>query len=38
VFKDREPRKAKNVVEWEKEAQLKQSMVEAIQHIQKSQI
>jgi hypothetical protein len=31
VFKDREPRKEKIVVDWEKEEQLKQSMVEIIQ-------
>ncbi len=31
VFKDREPRKAKNVVDQEKEEWLKQSMVETIQ-------
>jgi hypothetical protein len=31
VFKDRELRKAKSVVEWEKEEWLKQSMVETIQ-------
>jgi hypothetical protein len=37
MFKDREPRKAKNVVEWEKEERLKQSMVETIQQIQKTQ-
>jgi hypothetical protein len=28
VFKDRQPREAKNVVDWEKEERLKQSMVE----------
>jgi hypothetical protein len=33
VFKDREPRKAKSVVDWEKEEWLKKSMVEIIQHI-----
>ncbi len=33
VFKDRKPRKEKNVIDWEKEEQLKQSMVETIQHI-----
>jgi hypothetical protein len=31
MFKDREPRKAKSVVKWEKEEQLKKSMVEIIQ-------
>jgi hypothetical protein len=31
VFKDREPRKAKSVVNWEKEERLKKSMVEIIQ-------
>jgi len=31
VFKDKELIKAKNVVEWEKEKRLKQSMVETIQ-------
>jgi hypothetical protein len=31
MFKNREPRKTKNVVEWEKEEQLKKSMVEIIQ-------
>jgi hypothetical protein len=31
VFKDREPRKAKSVVKWEKEERLKKSMVETIQ-------
>ncbi len=30
MFKDREPRKAKNVVDQEKEKQLKKSMVETI--------
>ncbi len=38
VFKDRKPRKEKNVIDWEKEEQLKQSMVETIQQIQKTQI
>jgi hypothetical protein len=33
VFKDRKPRKAKSVVDLEKEEQLKKSMVETIQHI-----
>jgi hypothetical protein len=33
VFKDKEPRKAKSVVDWEKEKHLKRSMVEIIQHI-----
>jgi hypothetical protein len=36
VFKDREPRKVKSVADWEKEKWLKQSMVEIIQHIQKT--
>jgi len=27
VFKDRKPRKAKTIVDWEKEERLKQSMV-----------
>ncbi len=31
MFKDREPRKAKNVVDWEKEKRLKQSMVQTTQ-------
>jgi hypothetical protein len=31
VFKDKKPRKAKNVANWEKEEQLKKSMVETIQ-------
>ncbi len=31
VFKDRELRKAKSVVDWEKEERLKKSMVETIQ-------
>jgi hypothetical protein len=31
VFKDREPRKPKNVVDYDKEEPLKQSMVETIQ-------
>jgi hypothetical protein len=35
VFKDREPMKAKNVVDWEKEW-LKKSMVKTIQQIQKT--
>ncbi len=30
VFKDREPRKAKNVIDWEKKKWLKKSMVETI--------
>ncbi len=30
VFKDNEPRKAKNVIEWEKEKWLKKSMMEII--------
>ncbi len=37
VFKDRKPKKAKNVADQEKEEQLKQSMVETIQQIQKTQ-
>jgi hypothetical protein len=37
VFKDREPRKAKSVIDWEKKEQLKQAMVETIQQIQKTQ-
>ncbi len=37
VFKDKKLIKAKNVVDWDKEEQLKQSMVETIQHIQKTQ-
>ncbi len=36
VFKDRKPRKVKSIVDWEKE-QLKKSMVETIQKIQKTQ-
>jgi hypothetical protein len=35
VFKDRKPRKQKNVVDWEKEW-LNRSMVETIQQIQKT--
>ncbi len=35
VFEDREPKKAKNVTDWEKEEQLKKSMVDTIEHIQK---
>jgi hypothetical protein len=31
VFKDREPKKTKSVVDWEKEKQFKKSMVETIQ-------
>ncbi len=31
VFKDREPRKPKVIVDWEKEDRLKKSMVETIQ-------
>jgi hypothetical protein len=30
VFKDRKPRKAKSVVDWEKKKQLKKSMLETI--------
>jgi hypothetical protein len=37
VFKDKEPRKAKSVVDWEKEERLKQSMVKTIQQIYKTQ-
>jgi hypothetical protein len=37
VFKDREPRKAKSVANWEKEGWLKQFVVEIIQQIQKTQ-
>ncbi len=37
-FKGRKPRKAKNVVDQEKEEQLKQSMVGTIQQIQKTKI
>jgi hypothetical protein len=33
MFKDRKPRKAKSVVDWEKEEWLKKSMVEIIQQI-----
>jgi hypothetical protein len=33
VFKDKEPRKTKSVTNLEKEEQLKESMVETIQHI-----
>ncbi len=36
VFKHREPKKAKSVVDQEKEERLKQSMVEIIQQIQKT--
>jgi hypothetical protein len=36
VFKDKKPRKTKNVVDWEKEKWLKQYMVEAIQQIKKN--
>jgi inorganic pyrophosphatase len=32
-FKDREPRKAMSVVDWENEEQSKKLMVETIQHI-----
>jgi hypothetical protein len=31
VFKDREPRKTNNVIDWEKEEWLNKSMVETIQ-------
>jgi hypothetical protein len=37
VFKDRKPRKANSVANWEKGELLKQSMVETIQHIHKTQ-
>jgi hypothetical protein len=37
VFKDKEPRKEKNVIDWEKEKWLKQSMVETTKQIQKTQ-
>jgi hypothetical protein len=37
VFKDREPRKVKNVADWEKKEQLKKSMVERIQQVKKTQ-
>jgi hypothetical protein len=37
VFKDRKPRKAKNVVDWEKKKQLRKLMVEKIQQIKKTQ-
>ncbi len=33
VFKDRKPRKAMSVVDWEKKEQLKKSMLKTIQHI-----
>jgi inorganic pyrophosphatase len=33
VFKDREPRKAMSVVDWENEEWFKKLMVETIQHI-----
>jgi succinyl-CoA synthetase beta subunit len=36
VFKDRKPRKAKNVIDWEKKEWLKKSMLEAIKHIKKT--
>ncbi len=36
VFKDKEPRKVKNAIDWEKEEQLKKSMMETIQQIQKT--
>jgi hypothetical protein len=34
---DRNPGKAKNVADWEKEERLKKAMVEIIQQIQKTQ-
>jgi phage terminase small subunit len=37
VFKDRKLRKIKSAIDWEKEEQLKKSMVETIQQIQKTQ-
>jgi hypothetical protein len=37
VFKNKKLRKTKNVADWEKEEQLKKSMVEIIQQIQKTQ-
>ncbi len=36
VFKDKEPRKTKSAIDWEKEEQLKKSMVEKIQQILKT--
>ncbi len=33
LFKDKEPRKTKSGADWEKEKQLKKSMVEIIQQI-----
>jgi len=36
VFKDRKPRKAKNVVDWEKKEWLKKSVLETIKHIKKT--
>jgi hypothetical protein len=36
VFKDKESKEAKNVVNWEKEEWLKKPMVETIQQIQKT--
>jgi len=33
MFKDREPRKAMSVVDWENEERFKKLMVETIQHI-----
>jgi hypothetical protein len=36
VFKDKEPRKANSVVDWEKQKWFKQSMVETIQQIHKT--
>jgi cell division protein FtsL len=36
VFKDREPRKTNNVIDWEKKKRLKKSMVETIQQIHKT--
>jgi hypothetical protein len=36
MFKDRKPRKAHSVADWEKEERLKKSMVGTIQQIQKT--
>ncbi len=38
VFKDKELRKTKSIVDWEKEERFEKSMVETIQQIQKTQI
>jgi len=37
LFKDKEPRKTKSAINWEKEKWLKKSMVETIERIQKTQ-